>query len=177
MLLWTSILCRRVMVNNKLYFDRAMKIVEILSYVFLIGSIVYLVVFSKTHPVGTVATHFNANGEPDAYGNPMEMVLLPCIFLLVNITMSVLIRFVPLDTWNYPIKTINPAAAPFIYKITLWMMVGIMFLFGAMSLYMSLITGKGGVLLKVGTVGFLVLVTIVTLGDIIATVRINKRFC
>lgn len=161
---------------NKLYFDRAMKIVEILSYVFLIGSIVYLVIFSKNHPVGTVATHFNANGEPDAYGDPMEMIILPGIFIFTNVIMSVLLRFVPVDTWNYPMKTINPAAAPYIYKITMWMMVGMMFLFGAMSLYMSLITGKGGLLLKLGTVGFLVLVTIVSLGGIIATVKINKRF-
>lgn len=161
---------------NKLYFDRAMKIVEILSYVFLIGSIVYLVIFSKNHPVGTVATHFNANGEPDAYGNPMEMIILPGIFIFTNVIMSVLLRFVPVDTWNYPMKTMNPAAAPYIYKITMWMMVGIMFLFGAMSLYMSLITGKGGLLLKLGTVGFLVLVTIVSLGGIIATVKINKIF-
>lgn len=161
---------------NKLYFDRAMKIVEILSYVFLIGSIVYLVIFSKNHPVGTVATHFNANGEPDAYGDPMEMIILPGIFIFTNVIMSVLLRFVPVDTWNYPMKTVNPAAAPYIYKITMWMMVGIMFLLGAMSLYMSLITGKGGLLLKLGTVGFLVLVTIVSLGGIIATVKINKRF-
>lgn len=161
---------------NKLYFDRAMKIVEILSYVFLIGSIVYLVIFSKNHPVGTVATHFNANGEPDAYGDPMEMIILPGIFIFTNVIMSVLLRFVPVDTWNYPMKTINPAAAPYIYKITMWMMVGMMFLFGAMSLYMALITGQGGLLLKLGTVGFLVLVTIVSLGGIIATVKINKRF-
>lgn len=161
---------------NRLYFSRAMKILEILSYVLMIGSIVFIVVFAKSHEIGTVATHFNAAGEPDAYDDPMGMIILPIIFIITNLIMSVIIRFVPVETWNYPMRTINPAAAPYIYKITMWMIIGFMFISGAMSFYMSAITGKGGPWIKFGTFGFLAVLAILTVGGIVGTIKINKKF-
>lgn len=164
------------MVNNKEYMSPGIRITEILSYVFLIGSIVLLFVLSSKYKVGEVATHFNAAGEADAYDDPMEMIILPIIFLICNIIMSLMLRFAPLDTWNYPIKNINPAAAPYIYKITVWMFVLMMFFFGAMSFYMIAITGKGGMALKLGVLGFCGLVTLVIIACIVATIKINKKF-
>lgn len=162
------------MVDNRAFIRPVHKVLIALSFVMIIASIVVVIVFACTHEAGEVATHYDINGNPDDYSNPMGFVILPIIMLITNAIMALMLRYYPLDKWNYPIK-VNPTSAALVYTDSVWLMILLMLLISIYCFGMSLAIGNLG---KVGMwaslllVGLLVLI-VVTL--MVKMIRDNKK--
>ncbi|HET8809044.1 MAG TPA: DUF1648 domain-containing protein [Flavobacteriaceae bacterium] len=78
--------------------DKWLEIVAWASLIFLW----FWTFWNYTNLPETIPTHFNASGEPDAYGSKNTIFTLPIIASLLFLLLSVISRF-PYK-YNYPIK-------------------------------------------------------------------------
>lgn len=111
---------------NKQYIKIPHIILEVLSYVLLIVSIVVIAVNASI-----------VNAQPvvdlENYENPLAMIVLPICFIPSNLILSLILHLYPVKDWNMPCS-FSEAAAPFVYNDSMWLLSWIMFLMGAVSL-------------------------------------------
>ncbi len=72
---------------------------EILSYVMILGGIIFVIVYASTHP-GEMPVHFDMDGNPDEYGSPWTFVFFPISMLVFNGILFVCLHFVNPKNWN-----------------------------------------------------------------------------
>lgn len=89
------------------------RMIELLSVVVL-GMIWVLVIFYFAKLPDTVPVHFDAQGQPDAYGSKTTIVVLPVIAVMLFAGMTILNRYPHI--FNYPVK-ITPENARRQYSI------------------------------------------------------------
>jgi len=80
------------------------KSLEVLS-IFALGLLIWITwaaLYGPSHLPGRVPTHFDAAGNPNAWGSPMGMILPPVLALGLYLLMSVVARFPA--AFNYPVR-------------------------------------------------------------------------
>ena len=78
-------------------------ILEILSWVLMLASLLIAIIGSVTLK-GPIAIHFDGKGNPNGYGSPASMLLLPIIMMVTNGTVSLIGHFLDPSAWNMPFK-------------------------------------------------------------------------
>ncbi|WP_251178821.1 DUF1648 domain-containing protein [Adlercreutzia agrestimuris] len=89
--------------QNEQYFTPFFRVVEFVSWLLLIVSLIYTISQIKMMP-DQVPTHFGFNGQPDSYGSPWTYVFIPLIMLACFALISGVGHFVPPRLWNAPPK-------------------------------------------------------------------------
>ncbi len=89
--------------ERKPYITEGHLLLERIAYLLLLGAFAVCVEKAIISP-GTIATHFDLYGQPDGYGSPWVMLILPAVMLAVNGLISVLIRRVPPEKMNMPFE-------------------------------------------------------------------------
>ena len=90
-------------VKNRNYYTRFHMILEILSWVLMLASLLIAIIGSVTLK-GPIAIHFDGKGNPNGYGSPASMLLLPIIMMVTNGTVSLIGHFLDPSAWNMPFK-------------------------------------------------------------------------
>lgn len=80
----------------------SLDIVLLLTGWLLLGVLFFTAICFYLSLPDVVATHFNLNGEADAHGSKISLLLLPVFPVLATIGMNWLIRYPHL--FNYPVK-------------------------------------------------------------------------
>ena len=78
--------------KNRNYYTRFHMILEILSWVLMLASLLIAIIGSVTLK-GPIAIHFDGKGNPNGYGSPASMLLLPIIMMVTNGTVSLIGHF------------------------------------------------------------------------------------
>ncbi len=118
------------------YLTFKQKLFEAASFLILVIAIICAaVMMSGTN--GQIPIHYDIHGVPDRYGSPVTMVIFPIIMLLVNGILSVCLHFLPPSAWNFPFK-VKPDRAPIVYMDACWMMLILMMIFAAYTLFFTL---------------------------------------
>lgn len=99
---------------NKVYIKKVHFIMEILSYVMILGGIIFVIVYASTHP-GDMPVHFDIDGNPDEYGSPWTFVFFPISMLVFNGIFFVCLHFVNPKNWNVGV-TVTATNAVFLYS-------------------------------------------------------------
>lgn len=73
----------------------------LIGTVMIVVYIVFLIFMWDRIP-DTVATHFNAAGEADAYGSKISLIIEPVMMVILFLILS-LVERVP-SLWNFPVK-------------------------------------------------------------------------
>jgi len=76
-------------------------ILEILAIITMLSFLGFMLYHYTSLPE-TIPTHFNAAGEPDAYGGKINLLLLPAIVLVVYSLLTLFSR-IP-EKFNYPVR-------------------------------------------------------------------------
>ena len=93
-----------------------------------------------------VPTHFDSAGNPNGWGSPHAMIVMPVIAGAVYLLMTVVSRFP--SAFNYPVRT-TPEIVPRLQAVTLqmlaWLKAELMWLFAALqwAFIHSAHTGEG----------------------------------
>ena len=96
-------------------YTRFHKILEILSLLFLLASLVIFFLNWQNLP-DRVPVHYDINGTPNRIGSRMELLLIPGMGILIYLLNS-LLRIIPCRLWNTPCK-ITDANRIFVYSAT-----------------------------------------------------------
>ena len=107
--------------TNALYIKTCHIIIEVFSGVLLLLSLVLCVVFA-IGVNGDIPTHFDVMGNPTSYGSPWTALILPVTHLICNLTISGIMHFMPIASWNMPGK-VTDNNRPYIYNDAVWMLV------------------------------------------------------
>lgn len=89
--------------KNRNYYTRFHMILEIFSWVLMLASLLIAIIGSVTME-GPIAIHFDGKGNPNGYGSPASMLLLPIIMMVTNGSVSLIGHFMDPSTWNMPFK-------------------------------------------------------------------------
>ena len=89
--------------KNRNYYTRFHMILEILSWVLMLASLMIAIIGSLTLE-GPIATHYDGRGNPDGYGSPATMLLMPIIMIVTNGIVSLIGHFLDPSAWNMPFK-------------------------------------------------------------------------
>lgn len=114
--------------------------------------ITYNALYSLDRLPDRVPTHFDAAGNPNAWGSPFGMVVLPVIAGVLYLLMSV-VSFFP-DSFNYPVRVTPQTIARF-QAVTLsmiaWIKVELVCLFGVLqwAFVQSARSGRGSLFAKI----------------------------
>ncbi len=100
---------------NRPYITKFDFSLEILSYIATAIALIIAVIGVVTTD-GTVPTRFENDGSISTYGSPMSFLLLPLLFLAVNVLFSVSIHVVSPSRWRLPVKHFNAENADAVYK-------------------------------------------------------------
>ena len=84
----------------------------------ILAWITYAALYGPDRLPDRVPTHFDAAGNPNGYGSPAGMIILPIIAAGVYLLMTVVARFP--SAFNYPVR-VTPANRPRLQQITLTM--------------------------------------------------------
>lgn len=158
---------------NKGFLRIPHRVLEVLSYVFILVGMAYIV-FLQIKTDGVIATHFDIHGNPDAYGSPMEYIVLPIILLIVNALMSLMLHFYPVDKWNMPCR-VNANAAAKVFDDAIWLMVLLMFLFGVFSLTGCLVLTSKTSFFGIG-IAWMALIFLLPIFFIVKIIKDNKKY-
>jgi hypothetical protein len=158
---------------NKLYITKIHLVIEAISYVLLIASIIVLAVGS--HGVdGEVATHYDIAGNADAYGSAASLFIMPVIILFTSVILSLVVHFFPLRYWSMPFK-VNQERAIKVYRYMTLMMILIIFVMSAATLVSSVAMLKSnGLLITAACIGMVVMMTAVIVVMCILAGKANK---
>lgn len=99
---------------RKIYINKYHIIIEIISYVIMIGCFggaIYNISISPEE----VPIHYNLQGEIDGYGSPYTYLVLPLIMFFTNVMLSLLFHLLDAKYWNMPF-TINPGKEIIVYR-------------------------------------------------------------
>lgn len=99
---------------NKVYIKKVHFIIEILSFVMILGGIIFVIVYASTHP-GEMPVHFDMDGNPDEYGSPWTFVFFPISMLVFNGILFVCLHFVNPKNWNVGV-TVTATNAVYLYS-------------------------------------------------------------
>ncbi len=88
---------------RKLYITKIHIILEILSYVLIAVCFIIALIGVRTLSA-EIATHYDLAGNPDGYGSPAALFVMPAVMLFCNMVMSGVVHFVNPDFWNMPFK-------------------------------------------------------------------------
>lgn len=105
---------------NKVVLTKAHYFIELISYVFLLAGIILAVVFACSGR--QIPTHYDLQGNIDAYGSASAILMLPIIMLLTNIITSFMLHFMPFKAWNMPFK-VKPDRFAVVYGKIAYMVV------------------------------------------------------
>jgi uncharacterized membrane protein len=97
----------------KLPYSQPEKLIQILSFLALLGLII-LTVFSMNHLPDNVPTHFGADGRADAWGGKSSLLLFPILGSIFYAAFTILERFPWI--YNYPVE-ITEENASYQYKL------------------------------------------------------------
>ena len=88
---------------NKPYIRKHHVIMEIIGYILLLVSFILVIVLSASSN-GDIPMHIGADGVVNRYGDGKELIFMPIVMFIVNITTSLIIHFLSPDMWNFPVK-------------------------------------------------------------------------
>lgn len=120
---------------NKPYIKKSQFITEIVSYVVLFATIIYVIIKICTTE-GEIPTHWDLSGEIDGYGSPATMLILPIIMFFSNLIISISLHFLSAQSWNLPCKP-KPGREIIILSDMVWMMVGMELVISVFTLIMT----------------------------------------
>jgi hypothetical protein len=158
---------------NKLYITKIHLVIETISYVLLIASIIVLAVGS--HGIdGEVATHYDIAGNADAYGSAASLFIMPVIILFTSVILSLVVHFFPLRYWSMPFK-VKQGREIKVYRYMTLMMILIIFVMSAATLVSSVAMLKSnGLLITAACIGMVVMMTVVMVVMCILAGKANK---
>ncbi len=160
---------------NRQYIKLPHIIMIVLSYVFIVASIIMALVY-VVNAGSEVPTHFDIYGEADAYGTPGAMLVLPVIFLITNIIMTCMLFFYSFEYWNHPMKKINPNAAKYVYNDDVWLMSVTIFGFSLLSFVYVFLTIFNPSLFSAFLLPIVGIILVVTTALIIKMNKDNKKY-
>lgn len=108
--------------------------------------ITYSALYGPNRLPDRVPTHFNAAGQPNAWGSPSGMILMPIVAGLLYLAMSFVVRFP--ESFHYPVR-VTPLNIAHLQSVTLsmvaWLKVEIACLFATLqwAFVQSARTGDG----------------------------------
>ncbi len=94
------------MLFSRPYIKKIHVIIEAVSYIFLIATIIVAAV-AVTQIKGDFITRFGGGGDKDSYGSPMTLFIMPAIMLLTNLSMSLVLHLGSDKMFNTGF-TVNP---------------------------------------------------------------------
>ena len=100
---------------NRSYIRMYHKIMEIAGYIFIIISIIVGVVYANSAGGQQVPTHFDIHGNPDQYGSPWTILIMPIMMMVVCAIISISLHLVKPTSWNMPVK-VTESNAPYLYR-------------------------------------------------------------
>src|ERR1700722_9305629 len=80
---------------------KLLHILSLAALAFLLW-ITYAAPYGPNHLTGRIPTHFGADGQPDAWGEPKMLLLLPCVAIFLYLMMTLVSRFP--NAFNYPVR-------------------------------------------------------------------------
>lgn len=154
---------------RKLIYTRVDAVLEILGYVFLLGSILIAVAACAA---GTrIVEKFDKAGNVIKYGPPAILFLMPGSMLFCNLLFSLVIHLSNPGTWNMPFKP-RPGREIAVYRDMVRMQTVIEMVFGLYSLAFNIIMYRGyGEAMTPISILFMVAV----LGDIVVMLAVYVR--
>ena len=158
----------------KTYITKKHCVIEILSYVCLVASIIIAIVGMVILP-DEIATHFDGAGNIDGYGSPGTLLLIPLIMFFSNGTMSLIVHLMSPEAWNTPCK-IEPGQEIRVYRDVVSMITWMELEFGVFALASTIASWQqNGKLIMIGTIVLLVLLTVVVVYGIVAFILHIRR--
>jgi len=156
------------------YLNKIHVTIMILSVVLAVAALVLSIVFAATSD-GQIPVHFGLDGKADEYASAWEAISLPIILLVTNLTMVVMLLFVPLSAWNIPVK-ITENNAPILYREAALLVSLIGLLFSLMSLVGTICLYKAHEAAGYVTIGFTVLNVVIAIVFTVKMVVDGKRY-
>lgn len=156
-------------VFRKLIYTRVDAVLEILGYVFLLGSVLIAVAACAT---GTrIVEKFDKAGNVIKYGPPGILFLMPGSMLFCNLLFSLVLHLSNPGAWNMPFK-LRPGREIVVYRDMVRMNTVMELLFGCYTLAFNIIMyrGYGEAITPVTT-----LFILGVLGDIVVMLVISAR--
>lgn len=159
----------------KPYITKKHCVLEILSYVCIVASIIIAIVGMVVLP-DEIATHYDGAGNIDGYGSPGTLLLIPLIMFFSNGTMSLILHLMSPEAWNTPRK-IEPGQEIRVYRDVVSMLTWMELEFGVFTLASTIASWQqNGKLIMIETIVFMVLLTIVVVYGIVASsIHSRKR--
>lgn len=161
---------------NRQYIKLPHIIMLVLSYVFMVASIIMALVYVVNSAGTEVPTHFDISGEADAYGSAGSIMMLPVIFLITNISLTFMLFFYSFEYWNHPMKKINPNAAKYVYSDDAWLLTFTVFSFSVLSAAYVATAVYNPSLFTVVLIPIVVILLVVTTGLIVKMNMDNKKY-
>lgn len=141
---------------NRAYITKKAFGIEIASYFLILLSFLAAIVLILTAD-GSIPYHYDFSGQPDEYGSPWILLLLPGIMAVTNIVLTLSIHVLPENMWNFPIEITDRIRFD-AYKNTAYMIVLLQFQMALYTIYFTLVLAKGDNYIIAGTVVLLVAV-------------------
>ncbi len=101
--------------KEKLPFTKTQKILEILSLIIMIGTFIYVIITWNSLP-DTLASHYNALGEADAWSGRSTILILP-IFTVFLYALLTGVLFISPEMMNSPIE-VTPDNRSYVQKVS-----------------------------------------------------------
>lgn len=99
--IYSSIISEVVMMKKRLSFTKTQKLMEALSLLLLIGSIIYLM-FQWPNLPERLITHYNSMGQPDSWGGKESILFTPIMSIFLYLILTGCL-FLPQDMMNTPV--------------------------------------------------------------------------
>ncbi len=163
------------MIKNRQYLRPYHFAVCVISVVMQLASIFYILAYNAKHQGETIATHFDMLGNPDNYGSPLSLIVLPIIMLSGVLLMVGILLFCPVEKANYPMK-INPQSAHLVYRDFVLLVSIDQLLFSIFTLYFSLTYFTHHKIAAIGSYVFIAMIIAASLGSIVKMRIDNKKF-
>jgi hypothetical protein len=114
------------------------KLLQILSLTALaiLLWITYTALYGPNHLTGRIPTHFGLDGQPNAWGEPRMLLMLPALAAFLYLAMTIASRFP--ESFNYPVR-VTAQSRPRLQHIALnmiaWLTLETVFLFAALQYF------------------------------------------
>ena len=160
--------------KNQAYYTKVHMVFEILSFVMIVAALVVAAVGVITID-GDVPTHYDFKGNPDGYGSPATLLLMPIVMLLFGqLPISGIVHFLDASDWNMPFR-VKPARQIRVYRDMMTMVILLELILAAITLFITVasfcqtMTGVG-----LATTLFIVLLALDIIVSLILAARHNR---
>ena len=96
----------------------------------------YAALYGPNHLTGRIPTHFGPDGQPNAWGEPKMLLMLPAVAVFLYLVMTIASRFP--NAFNYPVR-VTPLNRPRLQRIALnmiaWLTLETVTLFAALQYF------------------------------------------